>query len=74
MHRIKTALHRILVVDDNRDSADSLGTVLRILGADVHIVDDGPSALHAVQTYHPSVALLDIGMLMAALMHWRSAI
>ena len=53
---------RILVVDDNRDAADSLGMLLRFQGADVHIVDNGPAALEALTTYGPSVVLLDIGM------------
>jgi CheY-like chemotaxis protein len=51
------------VVDDNRDAADSLGILLKFLGADVHIVHNGPAALEALRTYQPSVMLLDIGML-----------
>ena len=54
--------HRVLVVDDNRDGADSLGLLLRFLGADVHVVYDGPAALAAIRTYRPAVVLLDIGM------------
>jgi CheY-like chemotaxis protein/two-component sensor histidine kinase len=53
---------RILVVDDNQDSADSLGVVLSFLGADVRIAYDGQSALEALRTYHPSVVVLDLGM------------
>ena len=53
---------RILVVDDNRDAADSLGMLLRMQGADVQVVDNGPAALAALTTYGPSVVLLDIGM------------
>jgi PAS domain S-box-containing protein len=53
---------RILVVDDNRDAADSLGMVLKFLGADVRIARDGPEALQAFDTYQPSVVLLDIGL------------
>jgi PAS domain S-box-containing protein len=56
------AARRILVVDDNRDAADSLGMLLRFLGADVLTVHDGPAALEALRTYQPSVVLLDIGM------------
>jgi signal transduction histidine kinase len=54
--------HRILVVDDNRDAAESLGMLLTVLGADVHTVHDGAAALEALATYRPSVMLLDIGM------------
>ncbi|HET9328123.1 MAG TPA: ATP-binding protein [Candidatus Eisenbacteria bacterium] len=53
---------RILVVDDNQDSASSLGMLLKLLGADVHVVYSGPEALSAVSDYRPDVVLLDIGM------------
>lgn len=53
---------RVLVVDDNHDAADSLGTLLQLLGADVQIVYNGPDALEAIHTYLPAVVLLDIGM------------
>jgi CheY-like chemotaxis protein len=53
---------RILVVDDNRDAADSLGTLLEMQGADVSVVHDGSAALTAIATHRPSVVLLDIGM------------
>jgi len=53
---------RILVVDDNRDAAVSLGTLLQMLGAEVRVVHDGPSALEAFDDFHPQVTLLDLGM------------
>jgi CheY-like chemotaxis protein len=53
---------RILVVDDNRDAADSLGMFLKILGAEVQVVYDGTAALQLMPVYHPAVVLLDIGM------------
>jgi len=56
------AAQRVLVVDDNRDAADSLGMVLRMLGAHVAVVSDGPSALEAFDAHAPEVVLLDIGM------------
>ena len=56
------ASRRVLVVDDNRDAAESLGMLLRLLGADVHVVYDGRDALEAVTAYRPAVVLLDIGM------------
>jgi PAS domain S-box-containing protein len=56
------ASHRILVVDDSRDAAYSLALLLENLGADVHMVTDGPAALEELEAYQPSVMLLDIGM------------
>jgi len=53
---------RVLVVDDNRDSADSIAMLLKLLGAEVHVVYDGPGALQAVDAFQPSVVLLDIGL------------
>ena len=53
---------RILVVDDNRDAADSLSMVLKFLGADVRVARDGRQALDEIRTYDPAVVLLDIGM------------
>jgi signal transduction histidine kinase len=53
---------RILVVDDNRDAADSLGLLLKVLGADVRVARDGAEALEAYSAYDPAVVLLDIGM------------
>jgi signal transduction histidine kinase/ActR/RegA family two-component response regulator len=53
---------RVLVVDDNRDAALSLSRLLRLLGAEVETVHDGPSALKLMQSYRPAVVLLDIGM------------
>jgi len=53
---------RILVVDDNRDSAESLGMLLSLLGAEVRLAHDGPEALAAFACYLPQFVLLDIGM------------
>jgi PAS domain S-box-containing protein len=53
---------RILVVDDNADAAESLGLLLRFLGADVLVAHDGNEALEEFGDYDPAVVLLDIGM------------
>jgi signal transduction histidine kinase len=54
--------HRVLVVDDNRDAADSLSLLLRNLGAEVLTARDGPTALEAFGRFRPTVMVLDIGM------------
>jgi signal transduction histidine kinase len=56
------AARRILVVDDNVDSAKTLGMLLKYLGADVQVVHDGPAAIDAIETFQPGVVLLDLGM------------
>ena len=53
---------KILVVDDNGDSADSLAKLLRLSGHKVQVAYDGPSGLEAAQTLLPDVVLLDIGL------------
>jgi len=55
-------VHRILIVDDNRDAADSLGMILRIKGSDVRIAYDGREALAVAREFRPTVVLLDIGL------------
>ncbi len=56
------ALHRILIVDDNADSADGMAKILSLQGHDVRIVYDGPSALDAAREHLPRFVLLDIGL------------
>ena len=59
---VSTVPRRILVVDDNRDSADSLAMLLKLTGHDVHTAHDGLEAVEAAATFQPDVILLDIGM------------
>jgi signal transduction histidine kinase/ActR/RegA family two-component response regulator len=54
--------HRLLVVDDNRDAADSLAMLLRLKGHEVLVAHDGPTALELVKDYCPRMIFLDIGM------------
>jgi PAS domain S-box-containing protein len=53
---------RILVVDDSRDTADTLARLLRQLGHEVGVAYEGPSACQAAVTLTPDVALLDLGL------------
>lgn len=53
---------KVLVVDDNRDSAETLAALLRIHGFEVRAAFNGREALEAAETFQPDVALLDIGM------------
>jgi len=57
-----TTGYRILVVDDNRDSATSLATLLNLTGNKTHTAYDGLEAVEAAATFRPDVILLDIGL------------
>ena len=53
---------RVLVVDDNRDSAESLALLLRLTGHLVETAHDGAEALDAAERFQPDAILLDLGM------------
>ena len=53
---------RILVVDDNRDAADSLAKLIRSFGLDAKAVYAGAEAIEATAEFLPDMALVDIGM------------
>lgn len=53
---------RILIVDDNRDSADSLAMLFEITGNQTYQAFDGVEAIELIEKYHPEVVLLDIGL------------
>jgi PAS domain S-box-containing protein len=59
---VPSVARRVLIADDNRDGAESLGILLRMEGHEVVIVHDGRAAAQAFATFQPEVALLDIGM------------
>ncbi len=54
--------HRILIVDDNVDAAESLGTMLAYSGHDVRVAHGGAEALTAAREFSPNVMILDLGM------------
>jgi PAS domain S-box-containing protein len=53
---------RLLVVDDNKDAADSLAMLLRLQGHEVRVAYSGMAAVETTKTYTPDVIFLDIGM------------
>jgi CheY-like chemotaxis protein len=57
-----TTARRILVVDDNQDSATTLAMLLELSGHEVHTANDGLEAVEAAGTFRPHVVLLDIGL------------
>jgi signal transduction histidine kinase len=56
------AKRRMLVVDDNRDAADSLHMLMKMRGYEVQVAYDGVQAIEMAATYQPGVVLLDIGL------------
>jgi CheY-like chemotaxis protein len=61
-NRAHKTFGRILVVDDNRDSAESLAQLLESLGNTTLTAFDGYEALEVGTKFHPNVVLLDIGL------------
>jgi PAS domain S-box-containing protein len=59
---LEAAPRKILVVDDNQQSADSMALLLQTDGHQVRAAYDGPNALATAQEFSPDVALLDVGM------------
>jgi PAS domain S-box-containing protein len=59
---VYTTARRILVADDNRDSANSLALLLSMDGHEVKLAHDGDEAVAAFDDFQPDVVLLDIGM------------
>jgi CheY-like chemotaxis protein len=52
----------VLVVDDNRDAADSLALLLQLKGHEVRVALSGAEALRVARTYTPDAVFLDLGM------------
>jgi PAS domain S-box-containing protein len=53
---------RVLVVDDNRDAAESMADMLALLGDEVRTAHDGLEAVAAAEPFRPDVILMDVGM------------
>ncbi len=53
---------QVLIVDDNRDAADSLGEVLRMMGHAVEVAYSASAALARMQRFHPDLFLLDLAL------------
>ena len=57
-----TSKHRLLVVDDNKDAAESMSMLLEMWGHEVAFAYDGPTALETAQQWQPEAVFLDIGL------------
>jgi CheY-like chemotaxis protein len=59
---VAAARRRVLVVDDNRDAAESLADLLQVFGHEAQVAYDGPSAVEKARANPPDVVLCDIGL------------
>ena len=59
---VKSVRYRVLVVDDNRDAAESLAMLLQIDGHEVHTAIDGAEAIARTAELRPNVIFMDVGM------------
>ena len=57
-----TDKQRIVIVDDNKDSAESLAMLLRTSGTETYMAHDGVEAIQTIEKHRPDVVLLDIGL------------
>ena len=62
MPQPKSGKRRILIVDDNRDAADTMAVMLETMGHETRTVYDGRGGLKLAADYRPDVVLLDIGL------------
>lgn len=53
---------KVLIVDDNQESANTLGKLIKLFGHEIVVVYDGASAIRATKDFTPDLVLLDIGM------------
>ena len=54
--------HRVLIVDDNADTAATVAEFAKLLGHEVAIAPDGTAALELAGQFRPDIALIDIGL------------
>src|SRR5271156_6822381 len=55
-------IRRVLIVDDNHDSAELLALLLRREGHETRVAHDGEEAIRVALTFCPNIAFLDIGL------------
>jgi CheY-like chemotaxis protein len=52
----------VLIIDDNRDSAEAMALLLESEGHQVVTINDGPGAIAKAREFNPDVAIVDIGL------------
>lgn len=59
---LELGARRVLVVDDNKDAADSMRHLLELLGHDVRTANDGEAGITEAEAFRPELVLMDLGM------------
>ena len=57
-----TSRHRILLIEDNADSAESMRLLLELAGHEVQVAHDGPAGLERARSFQPRYVVCDIGL------------
>jgi signal transduction histidine kinase len=60
--QVSTMSRRVLIVDDNRDAADSLAQVVQMFGHSAEVAYDGESAIAKARALAPDIVLCDLGL------------
>jgi CheY-like chemotaxis protein len=58
----KLARQRVLIIEDNQDTATMMDIMLKEWGQETRVAHDGPSALEVARQFRPQVVLLDVGL------------
>lgn len=58
----KGGVHKVLLIEDNVDSAETLRLLLDCLGHEVHVAATGPEGIDKARALHPGVIICDIGL------------
>jgi len=59
---VSSGPHRVLLVDDNVDTADTVAELARVWGHEVVVAHDGRTAIELVSRFRPDIAVIDIGL------------
>ena len=59
---LPTGGRRVLIIEDNKDAADSLREALTFSGHEVEVAFDGPTGIDAARDFHPEIIICDIGL------------
>jgi two-component system CheB/CheR fusion protein len=59
---VREERRRVVVIEDNRDTADGLEAVLALRGHEVRVAHDGPSGIEVIRSFRPAVVICDLGL------------